>query len=174
MTKSTQTTSTPQNRVSKSLIISLFVIWLMLNSTLAWQVWVLGLVLAVLGAIMLKDIAAAYAGTRINGRTIVYYFAYMGLFLKELVKSNLTVARLVLLPDPDIQPAIIQVKISLKSAVGRLALANSITLTPGTLVVEITDDSLFIHCINVDRDDPEKDLRTNVKKFEKYLKVVYG
>ena len=173
MTKSTQITSNSKNRVSKSLIISLFVIWLMLNSTLAWQVWVLGLVLAVLGAILLKDIAAAYAGTRINGRTIVYYFAYMGLFMKELVKSNLTVARLVLLPDPDIQPAIIQVKISLKSAVGRLALANSITLTPGTFTVDLKGQNLYIHCINVKYTDVEKASKEIVERFEKLLIKIF-
>jgi len=111
---------------------------------------------------------------RLTGRTIFYYFAYLGLFLKELVKSNLYVARLVLMPEPDLQPAIIQVKTSLKSDIGRLALANSITLTPGTLVVEIRDEYLFIHCINVSKTRPAEEVAESVKRFEKYLKVVYG
>ena len=174
MTKSSQTINTPQYRVVISLFTSLFVIWLMLNSTLAWQVWALGAVLALAGAILLKDIATAYAGISITGRTIFYYFAYLGLFLKELVKSNLYVARLVLMPEPDLQPAIIQVKTSLKSDIGRLALANSITLTPGTLVVEIRDEYLFIHCINVSKTRPAEEVAESVKRFEKYLKVVYG
>jgi len=86
MTKSSQTIRTPKYRVVISLFTSLFVIWLMLNSTLAWQVWALGAVLALAGAILLKDIATAYAGISITGRTIFYYFAYLGLFLKELVR----------------------------------------------------------------------------------------
>jgi len=171
MTKSSRTTN---YRVVISLFTSLLVIWLMLNSTLAWQVWALGAVLALFGAILLKDIATAYAGISITPRTITYYFAYLGLFLKELVKSNLYVARLVLMPKPDLQPAIIQVKTELKSAVGRLALANSITLTPGTLVVEIRDEYLFIHCINVSKTRPAEEVAESVKRFEKYLKVVYG
>jgi len=174
MTKSTQTIKAPAGRLTLSLFVSLFAIWLMLNSTLAWQVVVLGLVLAIAGAIAFRDIATAYAGIRFNPKSFIYYFAYLGLFLKELVKANLNVARLVLKPDPGLQPAIIQVKTDLKTAVGRLALANSITLTPGTLVVEIKDDSLFIHCIDVSEANPADDVRESVARFEKYLKVVYG
>ncbi len=157
-----------------SLFISLFAIWLMLNSTLAWQVWALGAVLALAGAIVMKDIASAYAGISITPRAVAYYFAYLGVFMKELVVANLKVAGLVLMRNPDLQPAIIQVKTSLKSPVGRLALANSITLTPGTLVVDIKDDSLFIHCINVSKEHPAEEVREGVERFEKYLKVVYG
>ncbi len=174
MTKSSQTTNPSKVRVSINLFISLLVIWLMLNSTLAWQVWALGVVLALIMTVLLKDAALAYAGIKINGRTFIYYFAYLGLFLKELVKANLHVARLVLMPKPDLKPAIIQVKTELKTAVGRLALANSITLTPGTLVVDIKEDSLFIHCIDVSEENPAADVREGVAKFEKYLKVVYG
>ena len=179
MTKSTPTTSPPatsppRGRMAFSLFVSLFAIWLMLNSTLAWQVWVLGAVLALALTIALKDIATAYAGISITPRVVIYYFAYLGLFLKELVLANLKVAGLVLQRKPDLQPAIIEVKTGLKSPVGRLALANSITLTPGTLVVDIKDDSLFIHCINVSETHPAEDVRKGVERFEKYLKVVYG
>ena len=134
----------------------------------------LGAALALAGAILLKDIATAYAGISVTPRTVIYYFAYLGLFLKELVQANLKVAYLVLMPDPDLKPAIIQVKTSLKTAIGRLTLANSITLTPGTLVIDIKDDSLFIHCINVSETHPADEVRESVARFEKYLKVVYG
>lgn len=183
MTKSTQTTdsvkpvsSTVRGKSSViiSLFVSLFLIWLMLNSTLAWQVWALGGVLALLGAATLSGVATAYADITITPRTVVYYLVYLGLFFWELVRANLIVARLVLMPNPDLNPAIIQVKTDLKSAIGRLALANSVTLTPGTLVVDIRDDSLFIHCINVSKSHPAEDVSESVKRFEKYLKVVYG
>jgi multicomponent Na+:H+ antiporter subunit E len=187
MTKSTQTTDPAtvvnsrqrsprrqKNSVIISLFVSLFMIWLMLNSSLAWQVWALGAVLCMFGAFALSGIATAYADISITPRTVVYYLTYMGVFFVELVKSNLAVATLVLMPKPDLKPAIIQVKTELKSSIGRLALANSITLTPGTLVVEIRDDSLFIHCINVSETHPAKEVSDNVKRFEKYLKVVYG
>jgi multicomponent Na+:H+ antiporter subunit E len=57
---------------------------------------------------------------------------------------------------------------------GRLALANSITLTPGTLVVDIKEDALYVHWISVSAIDPVAATEEISAKFEKYLKVIYG
>ena len=74
----------------------------------------------------------------------------------------------------DIHPGIVEIKTSLQSPIGRLALANSITLTPGTLVVDMRGDSLFIHWINVTATDPVAATQEIAGHFEKYLKVIYG
>jgi multicomponent Na+:H+ antiporter subunit E len=91
-----------------------------------------------------------------------------------LVKSNIDVARRVLTPSLPINPGIVEVKTILKSKIGRLILANSITLTPGTFTLEIQNDSLFIHWIDVKSADVNEDTRLIVRKFEKYLEVMYG
>jgi multicomponent Na+:H+ antiporter subunit E len=92
----------------------------------------------------------------------------------ELVKANLNVMRLVFSPRINIKPGIVEVKTELKSPIGRLALANSITLTPGTLVVDIKQDSLFIHWIDTSTTDPVAATEAISARFEKYLKVIYG
>ncbi len=74
----------------------------------------------------------------------------------------------------DIHPGIVEIKTRLESPIGRLALANSITLTPGTLVVDMQGDSLFIHWINVTATDPVAATQAIAGRFEKYLKVIYG
>ena len=107
-------------------------------------------------------------------RQVFYYLLYLGVFLTELAKANLNVMRLVFSPRIEIQPGIVEIKTELKSPIGRLALANSITLTPGTLVVDIKDASLFIHWINVSATDPVGATEEISARFEKYLKVVYG
>jgi multicomponent Na+:H+ antiporter subunit E len=99
---------------------------------------------------------------------------YLGVFLGELILANLNVLRLVLTPRLDIHPGIVEIRTRLKSPIGRLALANSITLTPGTLVVDIRGDSLFVHWINVSAKDPVSATRAIAGKFEKYLEVIYG
>jgi multicomponent Na+:H+ antiporter subunit E len=68
----------------------------------------------------------------------------------------------------------VKVKTSLHSKTGRLVLANSITLTPGTLTVETRDDYYYIHWIDVTTQDVEKASREIVSKFEKYLEVMFG
>ncbi|MBU1238544.1 Na+/H+ antiporter subunit E, partial [Myxococcota bacterium] len=71
-------------------------------------------------------------------------------------------------------PGIVKVKTTLKSPMGRLLLANSITLTPGTLTVEIEGEYLFIHWIDVSSTDVDAASEKIVKGFEKYLEVFYG
>lgn len=57
---------------------------------------------------------------------------------------------------------------------GRLILADSITLTPGTFTVDIQEDMLYIHWIDVKSDDINLATQEIVSKFEKYLEVIYG
>ena len=73
-----------------------------------------------------------------------------------------------------IRPGIVKVKTKLKTAAGRTMLANSITLTPGTLTVDITDDDhLYIHWINVKSDDIEQATHHIVAKFEGVLRRIF-
>ena len=92
----------------------------------------------------------------------------------ELVKSNIDVMFRVVTPRVKINPAIVEVKTRLKSPLGRLALANSITLTPGTLTADIKDDRLFIHWIDATTTDVEGATKKIVDKFEKHLEVLFG
>jgi len=55
----------------------------------------------------------------------------------------------------------------------RLILADSITLTPGTFTLHVEEDTFYIHWINVENDDVEQATEDLVRKFEKYLEVLY-
>ena len=55
-----------------------------------------------------------------------------------------------------------------------MILADSITLTPGTFTLEIKGDTLFIHWIDVKAQDVEQATKEIIRKFEKYLEVIYG
>ncbi len=149
-------------------------VWLIANASLAADVVTVGLVLATMGAALLSGFSGVYGDIRLNPATTIAYFRYFGVFAVELVKANLNVARIVFSPKIDIQPGIVEIKTRLKTYAGRWALANSITLTPGTLTVDIQGDSLFIHWINVTDKDPEAATREIAGKFEKYLEVIYG
>jgi multicomponent Na+:H+ antiporter subunit E len=73
-----------------------------------------------------------------------------------------------------IHPGIVKIKTSLKTDSGITALANSITLTPGTLTVDLTDDGyLYIHWINVKSDEVEAATQLIAEKFEWYLKKIF-
>ena len=157
-----------------NLWMTLLLIWVIANGTLAFDVLITGIVISAAIALAFASFARVYSVIRWSPKVIFYYLMYLAVFLIELTKANLNVMRLVFSPRIYIEPGIVEIKTSLKSPIGRLALANSITLTPGTLVVDIKDDSLFIHWINVSATDPVAATEEISARFEKYLKVVYG
>ena len=157
-----------------NLWLTLMLIWVIANGTLATDTLIAGVVITAAIALAFASFARVYSVIRWSPKVIIYYLMYLGVFLLELTKANLNVMRLVFSPRIDITPGIVEIKTELKSPIGRLALANSITLTPGTLVVDIKGDSLFIHWINVSATDPVAATEEISARFEKYLKVVYG
>jgi len=106
-----------------------------------------------------------------------WYFVayYLPVFLWEIIKANLDVAYRVLHPDLPINPGIVRVKTILKSDTALTFLANSITLTPGTMSVDIDKDNgiLYIHWINVRAKDAESATKIIVQRFEKILKKIF-
>ncbi len=83
------------------------------------------------------------------------WLALFGLFSKEVVLSALSVAWLVVQPRPRLRPGIIAYPLTLTSDAGITLLANMITLTPGTLSVDVSPDkkTLYIHAIDIDSRD---------------------
>jgi multicomponent Na+:H+ antiporter subunit E len=78
----------------------------------------------------------------------------------------------VLHPAMPIRPGIVKVKTTLKSDMAKMLLANSITMTPGTISVDIIDDYLYIHWIYISSEDPEVYTSIITGAFEKYIKRI--
>jgi len=91
-----------------------------------------------------------------------------------MIKSNIRLATVVLDPALPINPGIVKVRTKLKRPMARLLLANSITLTPGTLTLELEGEWLYIHWVTVDSTDIEAATESIVAGFERYLEVMYG
>jgi len=89
----------------------------------------------------------------------------IGPFFLEMMKANLDVAYRVI--TLKIRPGIIRVKSGMKTDLGAFMLANSITLTPGTITVDIDEESndLFVHNINLPEGDEKKEFFTSEELF---------
>jgi multicomponent Na+:H+ antiporter subunit E len=83
----------------------------------------------------------------INPRGLALWVLYGLQFLVELVKSNIAVARLVLSPKLEVSPCLVKLPGHLRTEVARVILSNSITLTPGTLTVDMNERSITVHAI---------------------------
>jgi multicomponent Na+:H+ antiporter subunit E len=75
---------------------------------------------------------------------------YVPWLLWEVVKANIDVARIILSPSMPISPRIIRVKVLQKTDFGLALYANSITLTPGTITLDVRDGAFLVHALTTD------------------------
>jgi len=100
---------------------------------------------------------------------------YILKFVWEIIKANLEVAYLVIHPMLPIKPGIVKIKTKLNKDSAITVLSNSITLTPGTLTVDVNKDKqeLYIHWINVKTQDIDEATEEIGNRFEKTLTEVF-
>jgi len=125
----------------------LFLLWILLTGSTAPAELLTGLVVAIVAALATSRIEL-FEGLKLGLATPWALIRYLLHFLIALVKANLDLARRILTPSLPIQPAIVEIRTELKSDLGKLLLANSITLTPGTLTVDVQQDRLLVHWVD--------------------------
>ena len=122
--------------------------------------------------------AAFFTGSNglpaVTPKKIAYSIVYIGYMVIAIIRSTMDVAGRIIKKHIPLNPGIVKVKTKLKSKTGRMVLANSITLTPGTLSVDVKDDFYYIHWIDVTAKDVEGASKEIVAGFEKYLEVIFG
>ena len=104
-------------------------------------------------------VALAYRMRIVDRETVpvgpsIPLFTYWGWLGGEIVKANLAVVRLVMKPEIEVEPRLIHVAADQRSELGRCVFANSITLTPGTVTVDVEDDGFLVHALDNSFTDP--------------------
>ena len=166
--------------------VSAFVIWILLtwpfvDGKIDIQVVVAGLIASVIVAVLFHELLPKEHHVFISPVRIFWFLVYVPVFFYYMMKANLDVVYRALHPKMPIKPGIVKIKTTLKTESGITALANSITLTPGTLTVDLTDDGdpasretfLYVHWINVKSDDIEQASKLIAQKFEWFLKKIF-
>jgi multicomponent Na+:H+ antiporter subunit E len=115
-----------------------------------------------------------WRGISFSPHRLYHFILYTGVFVVKLVRANLNMMRYVYAPRISVNPGVVEVKTALKSPIGRLALANSISLTPGSLVLDVAEDGLVIHCLDMQAIDPDKATQIIVDPFENHLERTFG
>jgi len=151
-----------------------FVIWMALTWSLDRQVVIAGVIAAAIAAVLFSEVLPKEYRVFISPARIFWLLIYLPVFFYYVMKANLDVVYRALHPAMPIYPGIVKIKTELETESGITALANSITLTPGTLTVDLKNDGhLYIHWINVKSDDIEEATRHIVKKFEGVLRRIF-
>jgi len=133
-------------------VLWLFVRGVELTPTRLLAEWLTGLAVGVPVAFVLRRFYRPRLNLIRSFRVIPTALHYTLLFLRELLVANLDVARRVLDPRMPIQPAVIEFPLRVQSDAGITTIANSITLTPGTLSLDYdeTHDTLYVHALAAD------------------------
>jgi multicomponent Na+:H+ antiporter subunit E len=156
------------------LSVLLTFLWFAANSSLAIETLLTGALISAVLAYMFTRKPSAWRDIRFSPERLYHFVLYTGVFLVELVRANINMMRYVYAPRIRIRPGIVRIRTKLETPVGRLALASSIALTPGSLVVDIDGDSLFVHWLDVETTDPDEATRAIAGPFEEHLGKTFG
>jgi multicomponent Na+:H+ antiporter subunit E len=150
--------------------LGLAIVWMGLTGSVSEWNFLAGLIV---GAMIISVYSGAAGEPSYLGRG-VRLLTSIGQFLRMMVHSNMQVAWEVLTPRMHQHPRIIRYSVDGMTDAHRTALASAITLTPGTLVVDVSPDDkwLYVHCMYAkDRDDAVRELDAVAKVVDKGLFV---
>lgn len=156
-----------------------FFIWILLtwpfvDGKIDMQLIIAGVVASAIVAFLFHEILPKEHHVFVSPVRIFWLIVYVPVFFYYVLIANIDVVYRVLHPKMPIHPGIVKIKTRLKSESAITALANSITLTPGTLTVDLTHDGyLYVHWINVKTDDIEEATRLIAERFEYFLEKIF-
>ncbi len=157
-----------------SFLIWILITWPVTDGTIHMRVVYSGLVVALLVSLLFHEILPREHYRLISPVRIFWLLIYVPFFFYYVIKANLDVVYRAVHPAMPIHPGIVKVKTDLKTDSGITALANCITLTPGTLTVDVTADGyLYVHWINVTAEEVDEASEKIVRRFEWFIKRIF-
>ncbi|MFR2854480.1 Na+/H+ antiporter subunit E [Hungatella sp.] len=126
-----------------------FAVWMILNGKVTAEICIFGvLISAALFYFMCRYMEYSLKKELLLFRLIPLFIHYFGVLVKEIVKANVCVLKIILSPELQPEPAFVYFDTDFKTGLARVLLANSITLTPGTITVSVEDDRFCVHCLD--------------------------
>lgn len=151
------------------LTLVLWVAWLLLNNTIAPGHLVLGFVLAV----FIPWLTSSFWPEKVCIKHPFTLLKFLGVVLWDILVANIVVAKLILDKNDKLQPAFFYLDLDIETPLGISLLANTISLTPGTVSCDLTADrkQLLIHALHVE--DIEQTIAQIKQRYERPLKEVF-
>lgn len=142
-----------------STFVFCYMLWIAFTLTFATEELIGGLVASFVASLLASKFFIHDDPLYIfNFKRLYYMIAYIPIFIRELIKANIDVAKRSFNPKLPINPGIVKVPTDLKSDYGLAMLCNSITLTPGTISMDVTEEDgrnyIYIHWIDVQSKNP--------------------
>ncbi len=147
----------------------LLIVWVLLMDSLAPGVVLLGVILSLL----LTHWSANFWASQPRFHRVGVLLRFIPLVLWDIVVANLNVARLILGSNSKLRPHFLEVPLDLSDPYAKVVLASVITLTPGTVSAEFSEDrqTLLVHALNIA--DPDEEIRQIKTRYEAPLKEIF-
>jgi len=142
--------------------------WMFLSSSMTPRTFVIGYLIG----IILLLVTRRFFEDRLYFEWLWAAIKLFFLFLRELTLSNISVLRLVIRPKLDIKPRIFAMPTDLEKDWEITLLSSLITLTPGTIVVHVSDDQNTLYIHGIDEEDTKEAIDSIKNTFEKAIKEV--
>ncbi len=150
-----------------------FGMWYAFTTSLAIPELITGGIVALVLSLLTYKVTDAGLGILMPNK-LVFFVQYFFVFMIALIKANLDVAKRVVSPSLPINPGIVEFKTELTNDFAKMVLANSITLTPGTVTIDVIGNMFYVHWIDVETEDPQEAFKAIAEPFEKVLLKIYG
>ena len=127
----------------------LFLAWIIFNANITLAIVIFGIVItAVIFVFLCKCMDYSIKKEMKFYRLLPLIFAYFFVLIWEIVKANVTMLRFIVLDKYENEPELVRFKTTIKDESCKVMLANSITLTPGTITVDVSGDTYLVHCFD--------------------------
>lgn len=139
----------PVWRGRKGMYLLLFGVWLVLNGRVTAEICALGAVIsAAVFGFLCRFMDYSLKKEFLVFRLIPLFIQYFWVMVKEIVKANVCVLKIILSPEDWPEPALVYFDTELKTGLAKVMLADSITLTPGTITVLLEGNRYCVHCLD--------------------------
>lgn len=131
------------------MLLIFFLAWIIFNGQITTEILIFGVVIAA----VVFWFVCSFMDYSIKKELKLYrnagfFLWYFLVLLKEIVLANLDVIKRVYVVEETMEPVIVKFRVNLKSETARVLLANSITLTPGTITVSLEENEYTVHCLD--------------------------
>lgn len=131
------------------MLLLFFLIWVVFNGRLTLEIALFGIaVAAAVFAFICRFMDYSLQKERSFYKKLPLFLQYLFCLVKDIIVSNIAVSHMILTRRETMEPVLVHVHADLKTETARVMLANSITLTPGTITVAMTEDDLLVHCLD--------------------------
>ena len=147
-------------------------LWLIFNGRITFEIIIAGALISFMLDVFIRKVLSLNLTAKnffMAVKILPHILLYVIVLLVEIIKANFAITKLVLSPNLEVEPCLVKFHTPLKTNAARVALANSITLTPGTITVSLEGNNLLVHALNREIADG---LEGSI--FERLLAVMEG